>query len=87
MILSIAAEIFSNLISLIAKVPLPLLQTIPSQIIVWHGAQTDFSSLNTNPALPRSFLRMLLDHLISIMFLLIPQPSLRKVAMHMFCRV
>ena len=87
MILSIAAEIFSNLISLIAKVPLPLLQTNPSQIIVCHGAQTDFSSLDTNPALLRSFSRMLLDHLLSIMFLLMPQPSLSNKTMHMFCRL
>ena len=86
MILSIAAEIFSNLISLIEKVPFPLLQTISSQIIVWHGAQTDFS-LDTNPALPRSFLRMLLDNLLSIMFLLIPQTSPWNVTMHMFCRL
>ena len=46
MILSMVAEIFSNLLSLIAIVPLPLFQTIASQVIVWHGSQTDFSSLD-----------------------------------------
>ena len=44
MILSMVAEIFSNLLSLIAIVPLPLFQTIPSQVIVWHGSQTDYKS-------------------------------------------
>ena len=45
-ILSMVAEIVSNLLSLIAIVPLPLFQTIASQVIVWHGSQTDFSSLD-----------------------------------------